>query len=89
MQPTPGDALLDLIPSSEFDELVDLYDRFAHCLDPFDPKADDAERVFVDSLQGWYDQIGGNKPSFHDFQKAIIRRCKKRIIGDTNKPPSL
>lgn len=89
MQPPENDALLDFIPSEEFQALVELYDRFAHSIDPYDPARDKAERIFADDLQALYDGLGDQKPSFHLFQKLVIRRIKRQIARDMGKPPRL
>ena len=85
-----GDAPLDYPPNeNESLSLAALYDRFAHTLDPFDPQADEAERAFMRELSEWgNDGLRGAKPSFHDFRKAVILRCRKHLAA-TNKPTSI
>ena len=90
MPPPPNDALVDHISKEQFDALVNLYDKFAHCIDPFDPQRDDAERAFIAELTSWYDGLPVHpKPSYRDFQKAVIWRCKRQIIKANKKPPSV
>jgi hypothetical protein len=90
MPPPPNDALVDHISRAGFDALVGLYDRFAHAIDPNDPGADDAERAFEAELTSWYDNLPENpKPPYRDFQRAVIWRCKQRIITSIKRPSSV
>lgn len=88
MPTTPGDASLDLPPQEHITSLANLYDRFAHALDPFAPERDEAERAFFRELSTWYDNLPTPKPSFQDFSKAVIARCRKHLIA-SSKPPSV
>jgi len=88
MQTPSNDAFLEQISRQEFDAIVKLYDRFAHSEDPFDSVADKAEATFNENVQGWYDSLVQGKLPFHDFRKAVIRRCKLRIINELKKPPT-
>jgi hypothetical protein len=89
MPPTPNDALVDYISKEQFEALVNLYDKFAHSIDPFDRENDAAEKAFETELISWYDGLPVHpKPSFRDFQKAVIWRCKQQIIKANKKPRS-
>jgi hypothetical protein len=89
MPTPPNDALVKYIPKASFEALVRLYDKWAHSLDPFDRETDEAEKSFNAELLAWYDGIQLKpKPPFHDFRRAVIQRCKRRIIADMKKPPS-
>jgi hypothetical protein len=88
MQTPSNDALLEQISRQEFDAVVRLYDRFAHADDPFDSDADKAEATFNEAVQVWYDNLVQGKLPFHDFRKAVIRRCKLQIINELKKTPS-
>jgi len=60
--------------------LAELYDRFAHSLDPFDPDRDKAEQVFEHEIAGWYDMLPTDKkPAIQEFRKAVIVRCKRHL----------
>ena len=90
MPETRPDAFLDDAPRV-FDALVDLYDRFAHS-DALDPEADRAEKTFNAELLSWYDGLTVRKVvnlDFHQFRKAVIVRCKQRIIKERLKPKSI
>jgi hypothetical protein len=85
MHPPPNDALIEQISRQEFDALVNLYDAFAHAKDPFDQAADKAEATFNETVQVWYDVLVQGKLPFQDFRRAIIKRCKERIISELKK----
>lgn len=86
MQPAPEDALVEgLFPQEQIAALAELYDRFAHALDPFSPDRDKAEQVFMHDVAGWYDNLPEPKPTLQDFRKAVISRCKRHLAA-TNKP---
>lgn len=59
--------------------MAELYDKFAHALDPFSQEADHAEGVFNSELSVWYDSLQDPKPSFREFRKAIITQCKRHL----------
>ena len=89
MPTPPGDAPLDIPPQEKIASLAILYDRFAHALDPESPQCDQAERDFNTELAAWYDNsLRPPKPSFHDFRKAVIIRCRQHLIA-TRKIPTL
>jgi hypothetical protein len=89
MPTPPDDALVEFIPREQFDALVLLYDRFAHSLDPFDRQSDEAEKAFNAEILSWYDGLPCHpKPPFRDFRRALIQRCKRRIVAERSKPPS-
>jgi hypothetical protein len=89
MPATPGDAPIDVPPQERIATLAKLYDRFAHALDPYSPECDEAERAFLRELSAWYDEsLSPPKPSFHEFRKGVIIRCRKHLIA-TAKLPSV
>ena len=45
MSTTPRDAQVNVPPQELIANLANLYDRFAHALDPFSGEADEAERT--------------------------------------------
>ncbi len=79
MQETPGDAFLGSVSDEQIASLAELYDRFAHALDPFSAEANEAEKVFLQNVADWYDSITLPKPSLHEFRKAVIVRCKRYL----------
>lgn len=86
MQKATNDALVALgesFPQHQIAALAELYDRFAHALDPFSPDRDKAEQIFMQDIAEWYDSIEGAKPSLQDFRKAIILRCKKHLVASS------
>ena len=86
MHTSENDAFLDQISRQEFDAVVNLYDKFAHAKDPFDPAADKAEATFNENVQAWYDFFLKGKLPFQDFRKAVVWRCKQQIIKELKKP---
>lgn len=88
MPPPATDAFLSTASKEQIAALAGLYDRFAHALDPFSPERDEAERVFTQGLADWYDSLPSPKPTFHDFRKAVILRCKRQLATN-NKPSSI
>ena len=88
MPTPPADAFLSSASKEQIAALAALYDRFAHALDPFSPGRDEAERVFMQDVNDWYDSLPPLKPSLQDFRKAVILRCK-RHLAKTDKPPSV
>jgi hypothetical protein len=87
MSKTPGDAPIEVPPQDRIVNLAKLYDRFAHALDPDSPERDEAERAFGRELTAWYDNsLVPPKPSFQDFRKAVVARCRKHLIATTKLP---
>jgi hypothetical protein len=87
MPTTPGDAPIDVPPQELIANLAKLYDRFAQALDPYSPECDEAERAFLRELSVWYDDsLSPPKPSFHEFRKGIIIRCRKHLRATTKLP---
>jgi hypothetical protein len=66
MQTAPGDAFLEHISKEQIIALANLYDRFAHALDPFSPESDQAESVFKYEVAALYDFLGIKSVSLHD-----------------------
>jgi hypothetical protein len=87
MPETPGDASLGELPENQIPALAELYDKFAQTLDPFSSEADRAEAVFNQEVASWHSLLVPPKPSFHEFRKAVILRCK-RYLKANSKPPS-
>ncbi len=87
MSTPPKDARVeDLYLQKAIPDLAELYDRFAHALDPFSEQSDQAERVFGEYIAELYDLLGPPKPTFHEFQKAIIVRCKLHLTASRKNP---
>lgn len=94
MPPLTADALLADFPSNQIGALANLYDRFAHSLDPFSQDRDQAERIFMQEVAALYDQLMF-VPEFRaagiplrDVRRAIILRCKRHLAA-TSKPSSI
>jgi hypothetical protein len=85
MPTAPGDAPLSGLDDNQIPALAELYDKFAHSLEPFSEDRDNAERVFNSEILGWYDRLGNPKPSFQEFRKGVIARCK-RYLAASDKP---
>lgn len=79
MPTTPPDAPLDEGDKFWIESLAELYDKFAHSLDPFSEDRDAAEKHFMQQVSIWYDMIDRPKPSLHEFRKGVIIRCKCRL----------
>ncbi len=87
MQPTPADAQLVQLLGNQLAPLAELYDRFAHALDPFDQDRDMAEQRFETTISSWFDEVNRlepNKPlegrlDYQGFRRAIIRLCKQYL----------
>ena len=64
-----------MIPSEEIGELAELYDKFAHALDPFSEERDQAEDAFYRKLEhlrcGYAQQVNAR-----DFRREAVRQCK-------------
>ena len=55
--PAPsGDAFIESLPLRQIEVLADLYDRFAHALDPYSEQADGAEEAFEQEVFIWHDK---------------------------------
>ena len=86
MPPTSGNA-----PVTEFPDdtrilaLAKLYDRFAHSLEPFSEERDNAERLFATEVMLWWENLQNPKPTFQEFRKGVITRCK-RFLAARDKP---
>lgn len=74
-QPAPLEEWI----AAELPRLAELYDRFAHALDPFDAGRDVAEQTFNSEIAGLYDCLGLPKPSLRDFRRHVIGLCKKLL----------
>jgi hypothetical protein len=95
MQPPPPDAQLVEFLCGELPSLAELYDRFAHALDPFDEARDRAEQQFESTVSSWYDRYASGselnrsnqeKSKYHDFRKAVIQLCKQYLKAN---PPRI
>ena len=82
-----GHARLAEFLATEIPGLAALYDRFAHALDPLDRGRDIAEETFNAQLVTLYDRIEGTKPSFRDFRRFVIVRCRRHLLA-ADKPPT-
>jgi hypothetical protein len=80
-------APLGQSPADEIARLAELYDRFAHALDPFDAGRDIAEQTFNSELAGMFDCLKAPKPPFRDFRRHVIALCKKHLKA-SDKPSS-
>ena len=78
MSSPPTDAQLAEL-RSQVPALSELYDRFAHALEPFDEGRDRAEQQFEAAVSGWYDTIEDAQVDYQSFRKAIIRLCKEYL----------
>ncbi len=78
--PPPGEpAPLEQWSAEELPRLAELYDRFAHALDPFDAGRDVAEQTLSSDITGLYDCLSSPKPSLRDFRRHVIGLCKKHL----------
>lgn len=74
-EPPPlGEWVVEQLP-----RLAELYDRFAHALDPFDAGRDIAEQTFIAEITGLYDCLPDPKPPFRDFRRHLISLCRKHL----------
>jgi len=67
-----------MIPTEEIAQLAELYDRFAHALDPFSEDSDQAEDDFyrkLEDLRCLY--ASGVEP--RDFRREAVRQCKSYL----------
>jgi hypothetical protein len=76
MQPPTSDAQLVELLHGELPSLAELYDRFAHALDPFDETRDRAEQQFESTVSSWYDRYTSGSGLSRSSQ-AVIRLCKQ------------
>jgi hypothetical protein len=72
-------------PEDAIPALAELYDQFAHALDPFSEEVDRAESVFMAQVSVWYDALPPPKPTLHEFRKGVIVRCKRHLSA-TDRP---
>jgi hypothetical protein len=85
MSTAPETPLVAWIPAEQIAALAQVYDRFAHGLDPFSPQWDAAERVFMQDVAQMYDNLSHPKPSLVDFKRGVIIRCRLHLKA-TDKP---
>jgi|GEM_PF-1441060 hypothetical protein len=85
MPPTPGDASLSGSPEVRIPPLAELYDKFAHSLEPFSEERDNAEQVFVLEILTWWQALENPKPSFQEFRRGVIAKCR-RFLAASDKP---
>jgi hypothetical protein len=99
MPTSPGDASVNDLDDQRIPSLAELYDKFAHSLDPFSQARDEAEAAFQYEVVQWYDSIKRAKPPFREFRRGVISRCKrylaandrpqdKGLLGGLDNPPS-
>ncbi len=88
MSTPPTDALVEAFSREDLGALAELYDRFAHPIDPLAKECEEAECAFNLMISNWHDRIPAPKPTFHDLRKAAILKCKRYIIANS-KPPSI
>jgi hypothetical protein len=85
MPPTPGDAPLIEPPEDRIPALAELYDKFAHSLEPFSVERDNAEHVFVLEVLTWWQALENPKPAFREFRRGVIAKCR-RYLAASDKP---
>src|SRR5580658_4132069 len=85
MPPTPGNAPLTEFPDDWIPALAELYEEFAHSLEPFSEETQNAERVFVTEIVTWWQILDHPKPSLRDFRRGVILRCR-RYLAARDKP---
>ena len=64
-----------MIPAEEIAKLAELYDRFAHALDPFSEDRDRAEDAFYVKLEYLRCLHAGNA-DLREFRREAVRQCK-------------
>lgn len=64
-----------MIPADKIADLAELYDRFAHALDPFSEDRDKAEDAFYVKLETLRCQHGQQVES-KEFRREAVRQCK-------------
>jgi hypothetical protein len=67
MPETPGDARITELPDGLIPALAELYDKFAHSLEPFSDEGDVAEQAFVAEIAKFWDTLAVPKPSLQEF----------------------
>ena len=88
MPTAPESPFVAGIPAEQIAALAQLYDRFAHALDPFSSQRDEAERVFMQDVAQLYDNLPPPKPSLVDFRRGVVVRCR-RYLSATDKPSNV
>ena len=66
---------MEPLSREEIESLSDLYDRFAHALDPFSEERDRAEIEFYRRLEILHAEISPATP-FAEFRREAVRACK-------------
>ena len=64
-----------MVPAEEIAKLAELYDRFAHALDPFSEDRDKAEDAFylkLEHLRCLY----APRVDVREFKREAVRQCK-------------
>ena len=88
MPSPPEDAFIACISAQRIALLAELYDQFAHALDPFLGERDQAELAFLQEIVDLYDRLEGPKPELHIFQRAVILRCRRHLCA-SDRPSSV
>ena len=81
MPTPPEDAFIARISAQRIALLAELYDQFAHALDPFSRERDQAEQAFMQEIVDLYDRLEGPKPELHMFQRAVVLRCRRHLCA--------
>ena len=63
-----------MIPSEKIAELAELYDRFAHALDPFSDDRDRAEDAFYMKLEHLR-CLYATRVDAREFRREAVRQC--------------
>lgn len=64
-----------MIPAEEIAKLAELYDRFAHALDPFSEERDRAEAAFFQMLEELRTSHAP-RSEVREFRREALRQCK-------------
>lgn len=64
-----------MIPAEEIEKLAELYDGFAHALDPFSEERDKAEDEFYQKLQ-YLKSLHAPTADLREFRREALRQCK-------------
>jgi hypothetical protein len=64
-----------MIPAEEIAKLAELYDRFAHALDPFSEDRDKAEDAFYLKLDDLRCRFAP-RADLREFRREAVRQCK-------------
>ena len=64
-----------IIPKEEIAALANLYDRFAHALDPFSEDRDKAEDSFYTRLE-YLRCTHASQMNAREFTREAVRQCK-------------